>query len=163
MTAEHGKLIGLRPGSTEVTAEFQGMTSTVPLKVDVTADVEIDKIAVEPGDVPLRPGETYPLKAIGYKDGRSVGDITGLGDLTWKSSNPDVAHITGSSVVAAGLGQSQVTVERKLPSTTGTGGEGVKLPSFRERGRGEGVWIPARPGDRFQHDPRRPARGARGD
>ena len=89
------------------------MTSTVPLKVDVTADVEIDKIAIEPGNVPLRPGETYDLKAIGYKDGKSVGDITGLGNLTWKSSKPDVARISGSSVIAASLGQSEVTVERK--------------------------------------------------
>ena len=54
--------------------------------------MEIDKIAIEPGNVPLRPGETYDLKAIGYKDGRSVGDITGLGNLTWKSSKPDVAR-----------------------------------------------------------------------
>ena len=61
----------------------------------------------------MRPGETYDLKAIGYKDGKSVGDITGLGNLTWKSSNPDVARISGSSVIAASLGQSEVTVERK--------------------------------------------------
>ena len=113
LTADHGKFLGLRPGSTNVTAEFQGMTSTVPLKVDVSAEVEIDKIAIEPGNVPLRPGEVYELKAIGYKDGRSVGDITGLGNLTWKSSKPDVARISGSSVIAASLGQSEVTVERK--------------------------------------------------
>ena len=61
----------------------------------------------------MRPGETYPLTAIGYKDGQSVGDITGLGNLTWKSSKPDVARLSGSSVIAAGLGQSEVTVERK--------------------------------------------------
>jgi len=30
LTAEHGNLIGLRPGTTNVTAEFQGMTSAVP-------------------------------------------------------------------------------------------------------------------------------------
>ena len=52
-------LIGLRPGSTNVTAEFQGMTSTVPLKVDVTAEVEIDKIAIEPGNVPC--GRAKPI------------------------------------------------------------------------------------------------------
>ena len=49
LTADHGKFLGLRPGSTEVTAEFQGMTSKVPLKVDVSAEVEIDKIVIEPG------------------------------------------------------------------------------------------------------------------
>lgn len=121
LTAEHGQFLGLRPGSTQVTAEFQGMTSAVPLKVDVTAEVEIDKIVVEPGDVPLRPGETYTLKAIGYKDGRNVGDITGLGNLTWKSSNPDVARLSGASVIASNLGLSEITVERKLAA----GGAGV--------------------------------------
>jgi hypothetical protein len=113
LTADHGKFLGLRPGSTNVTAEFQGLASQFPLKVDVSADVDIDKIAVEPGNVPLRPGETYGLTAIGYKDGKSVGDITGLGNLAWKSSNPEVARLSGASVIASGLGQSQVTVERK--------------------------------------------------
>ncbi|MGO9109380.1 MAG: Ig domain-containing protein [Thermoguttaceae bacterium] len=113
LTAEHGKFLGLRPGSTNVTAEFQGMTSTVPLTVDVSAEVEIDKITVEPGNALLRPGETYELRAIGYKDGKSVGDITGLGGLTWKSSKPEVARISGSAVIAASLGQSEVSVERK--------------------------------------------------
>ena len=61
----------------------------------------------------MRPGETYDLHAIGYKNGQSVGDITGLGNLTWKSSNPDVARIGGNSVVASNLGETQITVERK--------------------------------------------------
>ena len=129
LTAEHGKFLGLRPGSTKVTAEFQGMASKDPLNVVVTADVEIDKIAVEPAIVPLRPGETYELKAVGYKDGKSAGDITGLGNLTWKSSKPEVARIAGSSVIASNLGQTEVTVERKgklpSPSGGGAGGEGV--------------------------------------
>ena len=113
VTAEQGKLIGLRPGTTNVTAEFQGLASQVPLTVVVTPDVEIDEIAVEPGDVPMRPGETHELRAIGYKDGKSAGDITGLGNLTWKSSNPDAARLSGNSVTAGSLGQSEVTVERK--------------------------------------------------
>ncbi len=113
VTAEQGKLIGLRPGTTNVTAEFQGLASQVPLTVVVTPDVEIDEIAVEPRDLPMRPGETHELRAIGYKDGKSAGDITGLGNLTWKSSNPDVARLSGNSVTAGSLGQSEVTVERK--------------------------------------------------
>ncbi len=79
------------------------------------------------------------LHAIGYKDGKSVGDITGLGNLTWKSSKPDVARMSGSSVIASSLGQSEVTVERK------------------------GLTSPARPGDRFQYDRRRTSRRAQGD
>ncbi len=90
-----------------------GLGLQVPLDVVVTPDVEIDKIAVEPGSFTLKPGETYPLKVMGYKDGRSVGYITDLGNLTWKSSKPDVARLAGSSVIASSLGMSEITVERK--------------------------------------------------
>ena len=59
LAAEHGKFVGLRPGTTEVTAEFQGLVSTkFPLNVVVTADVEVDKIVIESPDRPLKPGET---------------------------------------------------------------------------------------------------------
>ncbi len=127
LTADHGKLTGMRPGKTKVSAEFQGIGSKEPLEVEVLADVDIDKIAIEPGGAVLRPGETYELHAIGYKNGQSIGDITGLGSLIWKSSNADVARIAGNSVVASNLGASQVTVDRKLPSPSGrgAGGEGV--------------------------------------
>ena len=77
------------------------------------ANVDIDKIAIEPGSAALMPGETYDLHAVGYKNGQSVGDITGLGNLTWKSSSPDVGRIAGNSVIASNLGETQVTVERK--------------------------------------------------
>jgi hypothetical protein len=113
LTADHGKLTGLRPGKTKVNAEFQGVVSKDPLDVEVLADVDIDKIVIEPGSAVLRPGETYDLHAIGYKNGQSIGDITGLGSLTWKSSNTDVARIGGNSVIASSVGQTQVTVERK--------------------------------------------------
>ena len=127
LAAEHGNLIGLRPGMTKVSAEFQGIVSKEPLDAEVTADVDIDRIAIEPGSAALRPGETYDLHAIGYKNGQSVGDITALGNLNWKSSNPDVARTGGNSVIASNVGESQVTVERRLPSPSGrgAGGEGV--------------------------------------
>jgi hypothetical protein len=113
LTADHGKLIGLRPGKTKVSAEFQGIVSKEPLDAEVLADVDIDTIAIEPGIVSAVPGETFDLHVKGYKNGQSVGDITGLGDLTWKSSNPDIARIAGNSVIASNIGQTQVTVERK--------------------------------------------------
>ncbi len=118
LTADHGKLVGLRPGKTKVSAEFHGAKSLVPLEVEVLADVDIDRIAIEPGSAALRPGETYDLHAIGYKNGQSIGDITGLGNLAWKSSNPDVARTGGNTVIASNVGQTQITVERK--GLTGT-------------------------------------------
>ena len=118
LTADHGTLVGLRPGKTKVNASFQGANTTVPLEVEVLADVDIDKIAIDPGSATLPPGESHELHVIGYKNGQSIGDITGLGNLTWKSSNPEVARIAGNSVIASNLGEAQVTVERK--GLTGT-------------------------------------------
>ena len=141
VTRRQGNSIGLRPGTTNVTAEFQGLASQVPLTVVVTPDVEIDEIAVELWNLPMRPGETHELRAIGYKDGKSAGDITGLGNLTWKSSNPDAARLSGNSVTAGSLGQSEVTVERK------------GLTWNRE----------VRPRDRFHDDCRRSAGRSRHD
>ena len=113
VTAEHGKLIGLRTGKTQVSAEFQNVVSKEPLEVEVLADVDIDRIAIEPANPTLRPGESYDLHAIGYKNGQSVGDITGLGNLTWTSADPNVARIAGNSVIASSVGSTQVTVDRK--------------------------------------------------
>ena len=59
----------------------------------------------------MRPGETFSLKAIGQKNGKSVGDITGLGTITWQSSNPQVAQVNGPSVTGASLGQATVTAQ----------------------------------------------------
>ena len=90
VTADHGKLIGLRPGKTQVNAEFQGVVSKVPLDVEVLADVDIDSIAIEPGSPPLcGPASPTTCTPSATKNGQSVGDITGLGNLTWKSSQPE--------------------------------------------------------------------------
>ena len=121
LAADHGKLTGLRLGKTKISAEFQGIVSKEPLEAEVLAEVDIDRIAVEPGSAALMPGETYDLHAIGYKNGQSIGDITGLGNLKWKSTNPDVGRIAGNSVIALNLGETQVTVEHRLPSPSGRG------------------------------------------
>jgi hypothetical protein len=112
LSAAGGKLIGVRTGSTEVSAEFENIKTTIPLKAEVLGEVDIDKLVIDPSPMVARPGETYELKAIGYKNGKSIGDITALGGLTWKSSKPEVARMTGPSLSAVGLGAADVTVER---------------------------------------------------
>ena len=112
LSAAAGKLLGVRKGSTEISAEYDGIKTTAPLKAEVLGEVDIDKLVIDPSPVVARPGETFELKAIGYKNGKSIGDITALGGLTWKSSKPDVARVTGPSVSAVSLGAADVTVER---------------------------------------------------
>ncbi len=60
----------------------------------------------------MLPGETIPLDAVGYKGGRSVGVITGLGGLAWQSSNDRVARPAGPAVTAGEIGQALVTARR---------------------------------------------------
>jgi hypothetical protein len=107
-----GHLIGLRAGQTVVQAEFEGVASTKGLGVEVTAEVDIDEIRLVPAPLQMMPGETIPLSAVGFKGGKSVGVITGLGGLAWKSSNDQVVAVNGPAVTARQLGQARVTAER---------------------------------------------------
>jgi hypothetical protein len=111
LTASNGRLIGVRVGATDVSAEYDGVHSQAPpLKAEVLAGVDIDRLAIDPSAVIMRPGETSGLKAIGYKNGKSVGDLTGLSGMEWQSTNAHVARVNGPSVVGAALGQAAVTV-----------------------------------------------------
>ena len=50
LTASGGKLIGLRAGNTEVTAEYDGVKSQAPpLRVEVLGSVDIDKLGDRAG------------------------------------------------------------------------------------------------------------------
>lgn len=107
-----GRLVGLRPGQTVVQAEFEGVASTQGLGVDVTGTVDIDEIRIRPAPLTMMPGETMTLDAVGYKQGKSVGIITGLGGLVWKSTNEQVAGLSGPAVTAGTVGRASITAER---------------------------------------------------
>ena len=47
-----GKMIGVRPGETVVHAAFDGVPTEKGLQVTVTADVDLDKIRVDPDLLP---------------------------------------------------------------------------------------------------------------
>ena len=71
-----GRLVGVRPGATQVHAEFAGLKTEEPLNVEVTAQVDLDQIDVDPTPVTLMPGETGRPRAYGYKSGNSIGVLT---------------------------------------------------------------------------------------
>jgi len=111
VTAVGGRLRGVRPGSTDVYAEFEGVRSKQPLSCEVTAEVDIDQLRISPAPVTIRPGETYPLTANGYKNGKTVGILSGLGGMTWQSNNPQYARMDGTTVTGMNLGQTSVTAQ----------------------------------------------------
>jgi hypothetical protein len=113
LTASGGKLIGVRTGSTQVSAEYDGVKSREPpLRAEVLAGVDIDKLVIEPAPLSIRPGENVGLRAIGYKNTKNIGDITGLGGIQWKSGNEQVALTNGPTVQGVSLGQAALTAAR---------------------------------------------------
>jgi len=111
VSAEGGRLMGLRPGSAEVSAQFEGVKTETPLAVTVTPTADPDQIRIDPAPLYLEPGESYPLKVYGYKQNKSIGDLSGLSGITWQSSKPDVARVEAGQVTGISEGQGELTAQ----------------------------------------------------
>jgi hypothetical protein len=110
VAAVGGRLRGVRPGKTTVNAAFEGQnTKKRPLEVEVVDKVDIDEIRVNPATVMMGQNETVALEAVGYKNGESIGVISGLSNMTWKSSTPEVVQVNGPAITALKLGQAGVS------------------------------------------------------
>jgi hypothetical protein len=110
LSADNGMLVGLRPGKTDVSAEFDGVKTTTSLAAVVTADVQADKIVAEPEEVKMLRKEMYPMRAVGYNKGKSIGILNDLPGVSWQSSAP-VVKMDGSAANAIDLGTAQVTAK----------------------------------------------------
>jgi hypothetical protein len=104
-----GRMIGIHPGKTEVTAEFEGVATQRPLAVEVADKVDVDEIRLRPAPLTLLPKDTVTVEAVGYKNKKSVGVIGGLAGVSWKSQNPEIARVQGPELTAQKLGDTQVT------------------------------------------------------
>ncbi len=111
LTPSNGQLIGVHPGQTAVAAEFEGVHSKKSLDATVTADIEADEIRVAPAPIVMLPNETIPLGVIGYKGGKSIGDITGIGNIVWQSDHNETARVAGPAVTGVKLGQAKITAK----------------------------------------------------
>ena len=106
-----GRMIGVRPGRCVVHADFDGVptSSSRGLQVTVTEDFDLDTIRLAPAPVSILPGETIAMDAEGFKNHKSIGVITGIGGLAWKSDNEEVVGVAGPAVTGRKLGQGNVT------------------------------------------------------
>jgi hypothetical protein len=105
-----GRIVGVKPGQTVVQAEFEGASTEDGLEVNVTEEVDVDQLVVSaPSEMLV--GETLGLEVTGFKDGKSIGKITGLGDLQFQSDNPQKVSVNGPWVTGAALGQAGVSAE----------------------------------------------------
>lgn len=106
-----GRILGVRPGTAVVQAEYAGVASERGLEVTVTAQPELDHIRLRPAPVSILQGETVPMEAVGLNGEKSVGVINRLGGLAWKSDNPEVVRVDGPSVTGQKLGTGNVTAQ----------------------------------------------------
>jgi hypothetical protein len=104
-----GRMIGVRPGETLVHAAFDGRTTEKGFPVTVTEDVDLDRLRLKPAPVSILPGETITMDAEGFKQDKSIGLITGIEGLAWKSDNEEVVRADGPTITGLELGQGNVT------------------------------------------------------
>ncbi|MBO5437242.1 MAG: hypothetical protein J6A23_06235, partial [Thermoguttaceae bacterium] len=57
----------------------------------------------------MMPGETVQFKLHGFKEGKSVGLLTGMGNIAWNSSDPAIASPQGPVTTANALGKADIT------------------------------------------------------
>lgn len=107
----NGRLMGIHPGRTTVKAECNGVAADQSLAVEVTAKPEIDEIQLTPNPAVVSQNDTIAFSAIGYKNGKSVGDISRRGDLVWQADKPDLLKLSGCRATGVSLGQGVVTVK----------------------------------------------------
>ena len=109
LAASNGHLIGVHPGQTSVAAEFEGVYTKKSLEVTVTKGIDADEICVVPAPIVLLRGETVRLGIIGKKLGKSIGDITGIGNVTWQSDNSQTARVEGHALTGVKPGEANIT------------------------------------------------------
>ncbi|NQT36201.1 MAG: hypothetical protein HQ581_01850, partial [Planctomycetes bacterium] len=111
VAAANGRLRGIRPGNTDVHAEFQGVRSTEALNVNVTGELIVDEIRVTPSPMRMMPGETVSLQVTGYQDGKSVGLITGMPGVSLQAGGDGAVSVAGSELTAMRLGSGTVKAQ----------------------------------------------------
>lgn len=121
----NGIIQALQAGTVNVTAMYGGVKSAEPLTLNITPNVDIDRLTVNAkGMVPdsskvvLMPGENFGLEVRGYKGETSVGILNNVPGVSWSGSNPSIAAVSGPSIAGIALGEASVSSQ--LAGITGT-------------------------------------------
>ena len=98
----------IAPGTANISATFHGVTGSAPLNV---SPVTLSSISVTPSTAVLAPTTSINAVATGTFSDGTTQVITGV--VTWTSSGPDVASVTGGGVVTA-LSPGNATIRAQL-------------------------------------------------
>ena len=89
-----GRLTGIAPGTSTITATSEGMSASVPVEVFYP----VTGVMADPFDTRLVVGGTTQLKAIAFGP---AGDTLQGRTVQWSSENPSIATVTSSGSVRA--------------------------------------------------------------
>lgn len=96
---KNGKVLGLRPGSTVITARVGNITA----KCKVTVESPLIRITLTKQKLTLTPKMTSKLKVNFYPS-----DTTDSRKITWSSSNKKIATVKNGIVTAVGTGKADI-------------------------------------------------------
>jgi uncharacterized protein YjdB len=113
VTVEGQRLRGLEPGEAALRAAFLGVNSEEGLPVQVVSGDEAppETIQVRPERVTLRLGESVRLSAEAFQGEQSLGDVTDLPTVEWKSRTPERINVAGPDITALAEGVGGVTAQ----------------------------------------------------
>lgn len=105
-----GIATGVGTGSSTITAVFAGVSGNTTLNV---SNATLTKLVITPANPTIAVGSNLQFKATGtFSDGKTV-DLTG--QVTWNSSAPNVAPVTGGLASGATAGQTTITATFTQP------------------------------------------------
>jgi uncharacterized protein YjdB len=116
-----GAVTGVVSGTATVTATVEGVTATATVRV---VPVPVARLSVRPDSLDLLPGRSAELFAVATDAGGGV--LTGR-PVSWTSSNPGVA-VVGSSGVVAGLAEGTARVTATVEGISASATVRVRVP-----------------------------------
>jgi hypothetical protein len=119
-----GLVTGVGGGSATITAGSEGKSGTAAIVVQIP----VASVVVEPAEAGLAPSETVQLAAVALDaEGNELTDR----ELSWSSSNPGVATVSGAGLVV-GVADGTATITATVEQQSGSAGITVATPSIAE-------------------------------
>lgn len=122
-----GKVLAVKSGTTNVKAEFSGMSVESPVTVNRPDPVRLE---VKPATVSLPAGTSTPVSVTVYWNNDTNSDATTL--VTWTSTNGQVATVSADKkLIQAGTVQSTATLTATYLAVSATSAVTVTSPTLK--------------------------------
>jgi hypothetical protein len=101
-----GVVRAIAPGLAEISATFEGAAASISIAVQPL--ILFPRLEVRPMADPRIIGNTATGRVLFFESNTSFQDVSTT--AVWRSSNPNVATVSGNAVTGAGVGTTEVTI-----------------------------------------------------